>query len=88
MRKSTKIGRKALAQCKRTLVKTTFLELIGNLIDRTPDDAALIASVEQIFDISDVRVIRSLSPVRLVTKEDALKAGRRARFAKAGAVWV
>jgi hypothetical protein len=82
MRKSTKSSGRALAQCKRTLIKTTFLELIGNLIDRTPDDAELIASVKRIFDISDVRVVRSLAPLRLVTKGYALKANRRAELAK------
>jgi hypothetical protein len=87
MRNSPKGREKVLAQRKRALVKTTFLELIGNLIDRTPDDAALIASVKRIFDISDVRVVRSLAPLRLVANESAFKANRRARFAKAKPAW-
>ncbi|MGH7853827.1 MAG: hypothetical protein ACREP3_10330 [Candidatus Binatia bacterium] len=87
MRKSAKNSKKVLAQRKRALVKTTFLELIGNLIDRTPDDTALIASVKRIFDISDVRVVRSLAPLRLVAKEGVSKANRRARFGKARPAW-
>jgi hypothetical protein len=87
MRKSAKSSEKVLAQRKRALVKTTFLELIGNLIDRTPDDAALIASVKRIFDISEVRVVRSLAPLRLVAKETAFKANRRPSFAKAKPAW-
>ena len=69
MRKTAKSSEKVLAQRKRALVKTTFLELIGNLIDRTPNDAALIASVKRIFDISDVRLVRSLAPIRLDPKK-------------------
>jgi hypothetical protein len=87
MRKSPRAHEKVLAQRKRALVKTTFLELIGNLIDRTPDDAALIASVKRIFDVSDVRVARSLAPLRLVVDEKAFKANRRARFAQAKPAW-
>jgi hypothetical protein len=87
MRKSPKGREKVLAQRQRALVKTTFLELIGNLIDRTPDDAALIASVKRIFDSSDVRVVRSLAPLRLVANERSFKANRRARFAKAKPAW-
>jgi hypothetical protein len=87
MRKSAKSSEKVLAQRKRALVKTTFLELIGNLIDRTPDDAALIASVKRIFDISEVRVVRSLAPLRLVAKETAFKANHRPSFAKAKPAW-
>jgi hypothetical protein len=83
MRKSPRAREKVLAQRKRALVKTTFLELIGNLIDRTPDDAALIASVKRIFDVSDVRMARSLAPLRLVANESTFKANRRARFTKA-----
>ncbi len=87
MKKSTQSNNKVLAQRKRALVKTTFLELIGNLIDQTPDDAALIASVKRIFDVSDVRLVRSLAPLRLVAKEAASKANRRARFGKAKPAW-
>jgi hypothetical protein len=79
MENSTRNNRRVVAQSKKTRVKTTFLDLIGNLIDRTPDDAALIASVKRIFDVSDVRLVRSLAPVRLVTKESPLKANRRTK---------
>ena len=86
MRKLTKIGTKTLIH-KKTLVKTTFLELIGNLIDQTPDDAALMAAVKRIFDLSEVRLIRSLVPVRLVNKGAALGAGRPTKFGKAKPAW-
>jgi hypothetical protein len=69
------------------LVKTTFLELIGNLIDQTPDDAALMAAVKRIFDLSEVRLIRSLASVRLVNKGAALGAGRPTNFGKAKPAW-
>ena len=64
--KHAKTRGKLLAQCRRPRVKTTFLELIGALIDRTAGDAALVASVKRIFATSDVRLARSLAPVRLV----------------------
>ena len=68
MRKPRQPGGKVLAQCKRALVKTTLMELVGNLIDRSADDAALIASVKRIFAVSDVRLARSFVPIRLVAK--------------------
>ena len=87
MKKPPKHREKVLAQRKRALVKTSFLELIGNLIDRTPDDAALIASVKRLFDISEVRLVRSFAPIRLVAQQSTLKAARRAKFRKTKAAW-
>ena len=81
MRKS-KCSGNTPARPKRMLIKTTFLELIANLIDRTPDDAQLMATVKRIFAISDVRVIRSLAPLQL-----DIKGNRRAKFAKAKPAW-
>jgi hypothetical protein len=88
MKTSTRSGGKVLAQRKRTLIKTTFLELLGNLIDRTPDDDALIATVKRIFDVSDVRLVRSLAPVQLVTEGTGSTGARRRRFDKAEPAWV
>jgi hypothetical protein len=72
---------RVFAQRKRMRVRTTFLELLSGLMDRTPDDASLMASLRHLFDISDVRVVRSLAPVRLTLKEPATysRAGARPR---------
>jgi len=50
---------------KRAIVKTTFLELVGKLIETTHDDAVVVASIRRIFADCNARVARSLAPVRL-----------------------
>ena len=66
MTTSGKSSGKAVAHRKSTRVKTTLLDLISGLIDRTPDDTALIASIKRIFASSEVRILRSFAPIRLV----------------------
>ena len=75
---------RVLAQRKRMRVRTTFLEIVSGLMDRTPDDASLVAALRHLFDISDVRILRSLAPVRLTLKEPATRrrAGARPRTVK------
>jgi len=58
----------AIPVSRRAVVKTTFLDIIGRLFDTTNDDAAVVASVQRIFEECDVRLVRSLAPVQLVTK--------------------
>jgi hypothetical protein len=66
MKDAGKSGGKVLAQRKRMRVRTTILELMAGIMDRTPDEASLLASLQHIFAVSDVRVVRSLAPVRLM----------------------
>jgi hypothetical protein len=66
------------AQTKKKIIKTTFLDLIGKLLETTQDDAIVVASIRRIFDECNVRMIRSLAPVRLITDKPAAKDIRQA----------
>jgi hypothetical protein len=72
---------------KRMVVRTTFLELIGALIEARKNDAETIASVKRIFDRSEVRVVRSLAPIRLIAAQSRAGANRRGKVAKSGPAW-
>jgi hypothetical protein len=63
-------------------IRTTFFELIGSFIDAAKNDKEILVSVTQLFDRSDVRLMRSLAPVRLVAAAD-----RKRSLAKSGASW-
>jgi hypothetical protein len=80
MKDTGKSGGKVSAQRKRMRVRTTMLELVAGLMDRTQDEASLIGALKHIFAMADVRVVSSLAPVRLITKEP--DAGARLRKAK------
>lgn len=69
---------KSTTQSRRRLIKTTFLDIIGELLDATDDDAAIVASVKRIFSDCDVRLVRSLAPVRLISNESAIRLNHRA----------
>jgi hypothetical protein len=62
---------------KKAIVKTTFLELIGKLIETTRDDDAVVASIRRIFADCNARMARSLAPVRLANRSN-VKLTRRA----------
>ena len=51
---------------KTTLIRTTFMDLLQELTDLTKDDALVLAALKNIFDCYNVRLVRSLAPVRLV----------------------
>jgi hypothetical protein len=63
------------------VIETTFSDIIGKLLDEldeTDDDAAIVASLKRIFNDCDVRFVRSLAPVRLISNESAPGLNQRA----------
>ena len=77
---------KTIAQRKSTPIKTTVMELIESLSNLTNDDALVVATMKNIFASYQVRLARTLAPVRLVNGEFSVKAARR-RLGKRNAVW-
>lgn len=71
----------------KVLIRTTFYELIDALIDVTKNDAEILASVKQIFDRSDVRMVRSLVPVQLVATDSRARIDVKDKAVKAGPAW-
>ena len=69
---------KSVCRSSTRVIKTTFSDIIGKLLDQTYDDAAIVAAVKRIFDDCDVRFVRSLAPVQLVSNESALGLNQRA----------
>ena len=51
---------------KTTLIRTTFMDLLQELTNLTKDDALVLAALKNIFDCHNVRLVRSLAPLRLV----------------------
>lgn len=51
---------------RTTSIKTTVLDLLEELTALTKDDALVMAAIKNIFATYDVRLARSLVPVRLV----------------------
>jgi hypothetical protein len=76
---------KAFRTRRKTLIRTTFFELIGSFIDAAKNDAEILASVRQLFDRSEVRLVRSLAPVRLVAPASRATADRKRSWAQARA---
>lgn len=74
--------RNSPAQPKKMLIRTTFFELIGSFIDAAKNDAEILMSVTQLLDRSDVRLVRSPAPVRLVAAAD-----RKRSLAKTETSW-
>ena len=67
-------------------LKTTFLELLGELTRLTEDDAWVMATIRDIFASYQVRLTRSLAPVRLVREDFTANSGRLDRR-KRRSVW-
>jgi hypothetical protein len=63
---------------KTTLVRTTFMDLLQELTNLTKDDALVLAALKNIFDCHNVRLVRSLAPVRLVVTSKWSQGNRRA----------
>ena len=72
-------GRKS-AQAKP--IRTTFMELIQELSSLTSDDSLVVAGVKRICDTYNVRLSRSLLPVRLVTAGTPIRAHRKSAWNK------
>ena len=68
---------KTIARGKSTPIKTTVMELIESLSNLTNDDALVVATMKNIFASYQVRLARTLAPVRLVNSEFSLKATRK-----------
>lgn len=51
---------------RRVFVKTTVLDLLKELTALTKDDALVLAAMKNIFATCNVRLARTLAPVRLV----------------------
>jgi hypothetical protein len=63
-------------------IRTTFLELIQELSSLTSDDSLVVAAVKNIFETYDVRLSRSVLPVRLVTAGTPVRAHRKSAWNK------
>jgi hypothetical protein len=77
----------AAVQPETGRIRTTFFELISAFIDAAKNDAEIIVSIKQLFERSDVRLLRSLAPVRLVAGASHTTARRKRKFIKAGTSW-
>lgn len=84
MKPSKKSARFLIAP-KKVVIRTTFLDLIGRLTDLAKDDATLIASVRRVLEACDVRLLPSMTPVRLAVKSTA---PRKARAIKTRPAWL
>lgn len=63
-------------------IKTTFMELIQELSSLTSDDSLVVGAVKRICDTYNVRLSRSLLPVRLVTAGNPIRAHRKSPWEK------
>jgi len=79
-------GTKTIAKRKSTPIKTTFMELIESLSHLTNDDALVVATMKNIFASYQVRLARTLAPVRLVNGEFSAKDARQ-RLGKRNTAW-
>ena len=61
-------------QGKPAPIKTTFFELLETLTRVTKDDELVLAMIKNIFASYQVRLARSLTPVRLVHADSPGKA--------------
>lgn len=64
---------KTIAQRKSAPIKTTVMELIESLSSLTQDDALVVATMKNIFASYQVRLARTLAPVRLVNGKFSAK---------------
>jgi hypothetical protein len=63
-------------------IRTTFMELIQELSSLTSDDSLVVAAVKRILDTYNVRLSRSLLPVRLATTGTPIRAYRKSALDK------
>jgi hypothetical protein len=67
-----------LVRPKTTSIRTTFMDLLQELTNLTKDDTLVLAALKNIFDCYNVRLVRSLAPVRLVVTSERSRENRRA----------
>ena len=70
---------------KTTSIRTTVLDLLAELTALTKDDALVMAAIKNIFATYDVRLPRSLVPVRLVVPQTLRN--HRQKVAGTRSVW-
>jgi hypothetical protein len=63
---------------KTTSIRTTFMDMLQELTNLTKDDALVLAALKNIFDCYNVKLVRSLAPVRLVVTSQWSHGNRRA----------
>ena len=61
-----RVRKKTAHRPRTTSIRTTVLDLLEELTALTKDDALVMAVIKNIFATYDVRLARSLVPVRLV----------------------
>jgi hypothetical protein len=54
------------------------MDLLQELSNLTKDDTLVLAALKNIFDCYNVRLVRSLAPVRLVVTSERSRGDRRA----------
>jgi hypothetical protein len=72
-------GLKSAVRPKTTLIRTTFMDLLQQLTDLTKDDALVVATLKNILDCYNVRLVRSLTPVRLMVAAPRSQGNRPVR---------
>ena len=79
------MGLKGLVRPKIGSIRTTFMDLLEQLTNLTKDDALVVATLKNIFDCYNVRLVRLLAPVRLVVASPGSQGNRlvRRRFPRA-----
>ena len=80
-----RVKRKTAHRLRTTSIRTTVLDLLEELTLLTKDDALVMATIKNIFATYDVRLARSLVPVRLVTSQTFRN--HRQKIAGTRSVW-
>ena len=62
---------------KTNSIRTTVLDLLKELTKLTKDDVLVVAAMKSIFDSYDVRLARSMAPIRVVIADRSRRVHRR-----------
>lgn len=65
-------GKQVMSREKNGPIRTTFMELIGELTNLTRDDALVLAAVRSILGTYRVRLTHTMVPVRLVSAQGSI----------------
>lgn len=76
--KTNRFSMRLAAGSVRQPIKTSFMDLLREITRTTKDDALVLEIVKRIFASHNVRLARTLAPVRLVGGD----AARRTRIAQ------
>lgn len=82
-----KVCTRSRAKSKRVLLTTTIFDLFSGLIDRAPNDAVIVAWARLIFADYDVRLLRTLTPLRLGAATGSSTRQPKRVVAKTGLKW-